>query len=72
MAAGFEHSVANLYLMPMAMLLQLPGGKLGWAEFFTSLLPVLAGNVIGGALLVGLVYRFIFHPAAQDADGTHG
>lgn len=64
-AAGFEHSVANLYLMPMALLLQPADGKLGCADVVAGLFPVLAGNVIGGGLLVGLVYHFIYHPAAH-------
>ncbi|WP_342116747.1 formate/nitrite transporter family protein [Pseudoduganella sp. OTU4001] len=67
-AAGFEHSVANLYLLPMALLLQAPGGALGWSAVMGNLLPVLAGNLVGGALLVGLVYRFIYRgPAAAGA-----
>ncbi|MTW10012.1 formate transporter FocA [Pseudoduganella eburnea] len=64
-AAGFEHSVANLYLLPMALLLQAPGGRLGWYEVMANLLPVLAGNLVGGALLVGMVYRFIYHGPAE-------
>lgn len=65
-AAGFEHSVANMYLIPMAMLLQNSGGgdagaAITWTGFLASLLPVLLGNVIGGSVLVGLVYRLVYH-----------
>jgi len=64
-AAGFEHSVANMYLIPMAMLLQDAGGMGGatvitWSGFFHNLLPVLLGNLVGGAVLVGLVYHLIY------------
>lgn len=67
-AAGFEHSVANMYLIPMAMLLQDAGGMAGatvitWSGFFANLVPVLLGNLIGGAVLVGLVYHLIYHRA---------
>ena len=60
-AAGFEHSIANLYLLPMAMLVHGPAGGLAWDVVLRSLLPVLAGNLVGGSLLVGLVYHLIYH-----------
>ncbi|MDQ9172278.1 formate/nitrite transporter family protein [Oxalobacteraceae bacterium R-40] len=66
-AAGFEHSVANMYLVPMAMLLQYGGlvseavPALTWLDFMGSLFPVLAGNLIGGTVFVGLVYHLIYH-----------
>lgn len=65
-AAGFEHSVANMYFVPMGLFIK---GReavtmypnLTWGNFFlNNLLPVTIGNVIGGALLVGLVYWFIY------------
>lgn len=65
-AAGFEHSVANMYLIPMAMLLQRFGATgstpaITLAGLFDNLLPVLLGNIIGGSVLVGLVYHLIYH-----------
>jgi formate transporter len=65
-AAGFEHSVANMYLIPMAMLLQRFGGShagpaITWLEFLGSLFPVLLGNIVGGSVLVGLVYQLVYH-----------
>lgn len=65
-AAGFEHSIANMYLIPLAMLLQDAGGSvatvdaIGWAGFFRNMVPVLLGNIIGGSVLVGLVYYIIY------------
>lgn len=66
-AAGFEHSVANMYLIPMAMLVQQMGEvasvpAITWAGFLRNLAPVLLGNIVGGSVLVGLVYHFIYHP----------
>jgi formate/nitrite transporter len=63
-AAGFEHSIANLYLMPLAMLLQ-HGGLTGhaavtWGGMLGNLLPVMLGNVLGGAVLVAGVYHVIY------------
>jgi formate transporter len=64
-AAGFEHSIANMYVMPLAMLLQAGGAGAGvppvtWAGFLGNLVPVILGNIIGGSVLVGLVYRVIY------------
>lgn len=66
-AAGFEHSIANMYLMPLAMLIQFSGTPLPagdsvvtWAGMFGNLLPVIAGNLIGGSVLVGLTYYVIY------------
>lgn len=64
-AAGFEHSIANMYLMPLAMLLQ-QFGPLGttpavtWSGMLGNLLPVIAGNLVGGSVLVGLTYYVIY------------
>lgn len=64
-AAGFEHSIANMYFIPMGMLLQATSGAdaanlITWGGFLGNLAPVLLGNVIGGSVLVGLVYFLIY------------
>jgi formate/nitrite transporter len=56
-AAGFEHSIANMYFFPLALLL---GGPVGWGDFARNLLPVTAGNIVGGSVLVALVYYVIY------------
>lgn len=56
-AAGFEHSIANMYLMPLAMLL---GAPLGAADILRKLVPVIAGNLVGGSVLVALVSHVIY------------
>jgi len=68
-AAGFEHSIANMYFIPMGMLLAgqpavieaagvTASGmvNLTWAGFVGNLVPVTIGNVIGGGIFVGVVY----------------
>ena len=59
-AAGFEHSVANMYFVPLALLL--PGEHgLTWGRFLLgNLLPVTIGNVIGGAVMVGAIYWLVY------------
>lgn len=64
-AAGFEHSIANMYFFPLAMLLQADGvgasvSPVTVAGFAGNLLPVILGNIAGGSVLVGLVYHLIY------------
>ena len=53
-AAGFEHSVANMYFIPVAIFNDLGGA--GWGGLLANLAPVTLGNILGGAGLVALVY----------------
>lgn len=68
-AAGFEHSIANMYFIPMGMLVKAFGNigtdadAISWVGFFSNLVPVILGNLIGGSVLVGLVYYIIYRPA---------
>ena len=66
-AAGFEHSIANMYFIPLGMLLKAaadiaPSGSeaIGFAGFFSNLVPVILGNIFGGSVLVALVYHVIY------------
>ena len=57
-ACGFEHSVANMYTVPVGMML---GGGITWTQFLIwNLLPVTVGNILGGAVFVGAAYSFCF------------
>lgn len=73
-AAGFEHSIANVYFVALGLFIAVldPGfvtahdagphaRVLCWSAFLLrNLLPVTIGNVIGGTLLVGAVYWFVY------------
>lgn len=62
-AAGFEHSIANMYFVPLALFLAGDAGPDGltWSNFLVNnLLPVTLGNLVGGAGMVGLVYHLIY------------
>lgn len=69
-ASGFEHCVANMYFIPMGLFLKTSGKitpegldltNLTWANFFTrNLIPVTIGNIIGGAIFVGLLYWSVY------------
>jgi len=94
-AAGFEHSVANMYFIPIGLFIKSGAdasfwGSVGktavdyadltWKNFFlVNLLPVTIGNIIGGTLLVGFVYWFIYlrptwtnHPFYITNRDSHG
>jgi formate transporter len=79
-AGGFEHSIANLYILPLGMAIH----RLAPAEFWTqlgrprgeydmltvtgmlgNLGAVTAGNIVGGAVLVGLVYWAVYLRRAE-------
>ncbi len=69
-AAGFEHSIANMYLIPQAMLLQssgvlAEGARVTWEGMLGNLVPVILGNVLGGAVLVAGVYHVIYKRPPQ-------
>jgi len=74
-AAGFEHSVANMYFLPMGLLIKWGAGEGFWqaigampADYpmltagaaVANIVPVTIGNVIGGGVLVGIVYWFVY------------
>jgi formate transporter len=74
-AAGFEHSVANMYFIPAGLLIKTFAppeywnlihesassyAALTWMGFLRNLVSVTLGNTIGGSVMVGLVYWFIY------------
>lgn len=72
-AAGFEHSVANMYFIPYAILIKqfdpafvagvpnLPDlNNLTLSGLINNLIPVTIGNIIGGGILVAAAYWFIY------------
>lgn len=73
-AAGFEHSIANMYFIPMGWLIQQFGetsvqtSAITLGGFLGNLIPVILGNLIGGSILVGLVYRIIYRHTIKGAE----
>ncbi len=58
-AMGFEHSIANMYFIPTAML---HGADISMYQFIVkNLIPVTLGNIVGGALFVGCVYGYLYN-----------
>jgi len=57
-ALGFEHCVANMYFIPLGMMIS--DGEIGVTVFLTNLIPVTIGNIIGGSLFVAFVYWVVY------------
>jgi formate/nitrite transporter len=53
-ALGFEHSIANMYLITVGMLQE--GATITVIDFVQNLIPVTFGNIIGGSIFVALGY----------------
>ena len=72
-AAGFEHSVANMYFIPLGIFLRehvtpstvLSLDSLDWLGFARNLIPVTLGNLVGGAGMVGFVYWVIYRRGSK-------
>jgi formate transporter len=76
-ASGFEHSIANMYFIPMGLLMKgephvlEAAGKaaadlvnLNGRGFLNNLFAVTTGNIFGGGFLVAVVYWFIYRRPA--------
>jgi formate transporter len=75
-ASGFEHSIANMFLIPLAIIIRDYAPAAFWQGIHATpdqfpaltmsnfiidnLIPVTLGNIIGGGLLVGLTYWVIY------------
>jgi formate/nitrite transporter len=75
-AAGFEHSIANMYFLPIGLLVKEAAPDSFWSTIdmgagdfphltlenvvLSNILPVTVGNIIGGSVMVGLVYWLVY------------
>jgi len=85
-ASGFEHSIANMYFIPMGLLLRGEPNVLSAAGltasdlvnlnfhgFIQNLISVTTGNIFGGGFMVAVVYWFIYRrPENFKARFTNG
>jgi hypothetical protein len=82
-ATGFEHSVANIFMIPLGILISDTAGAGFWSDAKTdassysgltwdsflvdNLLPVTLGNIVGGGVMIGVMYedRLVFEAVGQ-------
>jgi formate/nitrite transporter len=55
-AIGFQHVVANMFVIPAAIF----AGHLTWMDYLDNFIPVFLGNAVGGALFIGMAYWFAY------------
>lgn len=72
-ACGFEHSVANMFFLPLGIALTALGSDpIAWTGAWVNLAVVTLGNVIGGTGLVALVYWFVYlRHGKQETEPSH-
>lgn len=55
---GYEHSIANMFYIPMGMM---SGANVTIAQMiWNNLIPATLGNIVGGAVFVGLLYSYLY------------
>ena len=74
-AAGFEHCIANIYFIPFGLFIKAGAPEsfwksvnktaadfpdLTWSNFVSNLVPVTAGNIVGGSIMVAAAYWFVY------------
>jgi formate transporter len=64
-AIGFQHVVANMFIIPAAIF----AGHASWGDWFSNFIPVFLGNAVGGVILVGLLY-WISYIRGTEKDGA--
>ena len=69
-ALGLEHSVANMYFIPLGLFLKGSAGVathvMSWQTFLiNNAIPVTLGNIVGGALFVGMIYFGIYRTSKK-------
>jgi formate/nitrite transporter len=69
-AIGFEHSIANMFFIPVYMMASGNGANPGvWGQFLSvNLLPVTIGNIIGGAVFVAMIYWWTLLRGSEKAE----
>ncbi len=55
-AIGFQHVVANMFVIPAAIF----AGHFTWWEYLGNFIPVFLGNATGGAIFIGMAYWFAY------------
>ena len=55
-AIGFQHVVANMFVIPAAIF----AGHFTWTEYFLNFVPVFLGNAVGGSVFIAMAYWYAY------------
>lgn len=61
-AIGFQHVVANMFVIPAAIF----SGYYSWQDFIGNFIPVFIGNAIGGSIFVSLIYWIAYRGTMEE------
>jgi formate/nitrite transporter FocA (FNT family) len=62
-AIGFQHVVANMFVIPAAIF----SGQVTWGNYVSNFVPVVIGNAIGGSVFVAIIYWTVHKGSLQSA-----
>lgn len=65
--SGYEHSIANMCTFAIALVVDHPD-TISWGGVFYNLIPVTIGNVIGGGVLMAVMYHYVNKPYMTDQE----
>ncbi|MEK3785529.1 MULTISPECIES: formate/nitrite transporter family protein [Paenibacillus] len=65
--SGYEHSIANMCTFAIALVLNHPG-TISIEGVIHNLVPVTLGNLVGGVLLMGVMYYTVNRPFLDEAE----
>lgn len=55
-AIGFQHVVANMFVIPAAIF----AGHFSWQEYLSNFIPVFLGNAVGGSIFIAMAYFHVY------------
>ncbi|PLS09560.1 formate/nitrite transporter family protein [Neobacillus cucumis] len=65
-AIGFQHVVANMFVIPAAIFAQ----HFSWNDFVRNFIPVFLGNAVGGSIFVSLAYWLSYKDYIKNQSGS--
>lgn len=65
-AIGFQHVVANMFVIPAAIF----AGHFTWIEFIGNFIPVFLGNAVGGSIFIAMAYYHAYSKKDSNVNGT--
>ncbi len=61
-AIGFQHIVANMFVIPAAIF----AGHFSWLDYMDNFIPVFLGNAVGGTVFIAMAYWYTYKKNASD------